>query len=101
MYAVLITYENDTPAEEARQHPDNFGFVEELKNVDGFIMKIWLNDGTTFGGFYIFADKDRADAFIDSELFQNAVPGDSANRNVQIKGFDVFDELSHKSGVPA
>jgi hypothetical protein len=99
MYAVLVTYENDTPVEEAKQHPDNFGFAEELKSVDGFMMKTWLNDGATFGGFYIFADKHKADAFINSELFQSAVPGDSSNRNVQIKGFEVFDELSGKSGV--
>lgn len=101
MHAVLATYENDTPANQAKIHPDNIGYAKGLKEVQGLVAKTWINDGKTFGGFYIFTDKASADAYINGEMFQGAVPKDPANRNVQIKHFDVFTELSGITGSPS
>ena len=101
MYAILVTYENDVSAEEAENHPDNKGFAEQLKKVPGFMMKTWIHDQQTYGGFYVFSDKTSADEFISSEMFQEAVPNDPANSNIQIQGFEVFDELSTITGTPS
>ena len=101
MHALLVTYENDIPAVEAKGHPDNIGFAEWLKTLPGLVMKTWINDGKTFGGFYIFTDKASADAYVNGEMFQGAVPKDPANRNVQITHFEVFTELSGMTGSPS
>jgi len=83
MHAVLVTYENDTPADQAKRHPDNIGFAKELTKVPGLVMKTWINDRATYGGFYVFTGKAAAESFINGEMFQSAVPKDPSNRNVQ------------------
>ncbi len=83
MHAVLVTYENDTPADQAKRHPDNIGFAKELTKVPGLVMKTWINDRATYGGFYVFTVKAAAESFINGEMFQSAVPKDPSNRNVQ------------------
>ncbi len=99
MHAVLVTYENDTPADQAKRHPGNIGFAKELTKVPGLVMKTWINDRATYGGFYVFTDKAAAASFINGEMFQSAVLKDPSNRNVQIKYFDVFPELSAMTGT--
>lgn len=98
MHAVLVTYENDTPADQLRNHPDNFEYAKALKKVPGLISKTWINDGKTLGGFHVFTDKASAEAFINGEMFQGAVVKDTSNRNVQVKHFAVFSELTAMSG---
>ena len=100
MHAVLVTYENDTPADQLRNHLDNFGYAKALKKVPGLISKTWINDGKTLGGFHVFTDKASADAFVNGEMFQSAVVKEPSNRNVQIKHFSVFSELTVASGGP-
>lgn len=100
MHAVLITYENDVPPADAKNHPDNMEYAKGLKKVPGLIMKTWINEGKTFGGFHIFTDKAAAEAYVNGEMFQSAVPRDPSNRNVIIKHFDVFSELSLVTGSP-
>lgn len=100
-HAVLVTYENDTPADQLKEHPDNIAFAKALKKVTGLISKTWINDGKTFGGFYVFTDKAAADAYINGDLFQGGVVKDPTNRNLQIKHFAVFSKLTAMSGVPS
>ncbi len=101
MHAVLVTYENDTPAEQLKNHPDNVEYTKFLKKVPGLISKTWINDGKTLGGFHVFTNKASADAFINGEMFQGAVVKNPSNRNVQIKHFAVFSELTVMSGGPS
>lgn len=98
LHAVLVTYENDRPANQLRTHPDNIAFAKGLKKVRGLISKTWINDEKTFGGFYVFAGKASADAFINGEMFQGGVVKDPSNRNVQVRHFDVFSELTLMTG---
>ena len=98
MQAVLVTYENDASAVQVKSNPDVAGFAKALKKVPGLISKTWINDGKTFGGFYVFTDKVSAAAFINGDMFQNAVVKDPSNRNVQIRYLAVFSELTVASG---
>ena len=97
-HAVLVTYENDAFVDQLKEHPDNIAFAKALKKVPGLISKTWINDGKTFGGFYVFTDKTSAEAYINGDLFQNGVVKDSSNRNLQIKHFAVFSKLTAMSG---
>ena len=101
MHAVLVTYENGVPADKAKSDPDNIGYANGLKNVQGLVMKTWINDGTASGGFHIFTDTASAEAYINGEMFKGAVANNPANRNVQIKHFEVFSELSGTTGSPS
>lgn len=98
MHAVLVTYENDNSADQVKSNPDVVGFAKALKKVPGLISKTWINDGKTFGGFYVFTDKASAEAYINGDLFQGGVVKDPSNRNLQIKHFAVFSELTAMSG---
>ena len=100
LHAVLVTYENDTPADQLKNHPDNVAFAKGLKKVPGLISKTWINDGQTFGGFYVFTHKASAEAFINGEMFQGGVVKDPSNRNVRIRHFSVFSDLTAMSGGP-
>lgn len=98
MQAVLVTYENDASAVQVKSSPDAVGFSKALKKVPGLISKTWINDGKTFGGFYVFTDKTSAEAYIQDDMFQNAVVKDPSNRNVQIRYWAIFSELTAISG---
>jgi hypothetical protein len=87
MHAVLVTYENDTPADQVKHHPDNVEYAKALKRVPGLISKTWINDGKIFGGFHVFRDKAAADAYLNGEMFQSDVVKDPSSRNVQIRHF--------------
>jgi hypothetical protein len=96
--AVLVTYENDTPYDQTINGAKEW--AKGLKKVPGLISKTWLNDGKTAGGFYTFTDRASAEAFINGDMFQSAVPKDPANRNVQIKYFAVNAELCSVTNCP-
>ena len=98
MHAVLVTYENDAPADQVKNNPGVVAFAKGLKKVPGLISKTWINDGKTFGGFYGFTDKASAEAYINGDMFQNAVVKNPSNRNLQIKHFAVFSDLTVMSG---
>ena len=98
MHAVLVTYENDTPADQLKNHPDNVAYAKHLKKVPGLISKTWINDGKTLGGFHVFTDKESADAYINGEMFQSAVVKNPSNRNVQTRHFAVFSNLTAMNG---
>ena len=98
MHAVLVTYENDTPVDEVRNHPDNIEWAKALRQVPGLVSKTWINDGKTFGGFYAFTHKASADAFIAGDMFQKGVVEDPSCRNVKIKHYAVLSELTAITG---
>lgn len=99
MEGVMVTYETDKTAEElAGPYTDFAKFLK--KGMPGLVMKAWINDGKTFGGFYIFADKASAEAYINSDLIQNTLVKNPANRNVQIKYYEVNSNLCAITGCP-
>ncbi len=99
MHAVLITFRSAAALDDLRQ-PFLEG-AEAIRDVPGLLSKTWLHDGATFGGFYLFADADAAQAYLDGPIIAEtkAVPAFSAFR---VERFAVAEEFSAITrGVPA
>lgn len=97
MHAVLITFTSTAP-KEALVAPFT-DYAEALCNVDGLIVKTWIHDGETLGGFHVFARRGDADRYLGSEM----VAGLTANpafSDFSITRYDVLDDLSTITGTP-
>ncbi len=95
MHAVLITYHSAVPLD------DLIGpFTDHaaaLRGVPGLVAKIWLRDGVTLGGFYLFGSRQEADAYLDS-VQAAGLTANPAFSQFQIRHFAVLDELSRLTG---
>jgi hypothetical protein len=95
MQAQLITYQlsDISQAEYLKQmvEPD----APVLANVPGLISKIWLADEAknTFGGFYLWENKNAMQEFMQSDLVK-AVVSRPYVRNVSSVDFEVNQEAS-------
>lgn len=91
MHAVIITFKTSAPPE-SLEEPFR-SFAEELLGVDGFVSEVWLNDGETLGGSYVFDSEEAANADLQSEL----VAGLTANQafhDFEVRTFAVIDDLT-------
>jgi hypothetical protein len=97
MHAVLIRFHSDVPvADLAGPFAD---YAEAMRSIPGLILKTWIKDGETLGGFHVFASRAEADAYLGSEM----VAGLTSNpgfKDFVIDHFDVIDELSYTTGTP-
>lgn len=61
----------------------------------GLLAKWWLGDvaSGTYGGVYLFADREHADRSRDTDLFRD-LQTSPAFREVEIREYDVLDALS-------
>jgi Putative mono-oxygenase ydhR len=97
MHAVLITVRSATPvaapADTLARH------AEALQGVPGLVMKTWLCDGDTLGGFYLFATREAAEEYLASDLAARfaAHPALAARA---VRHFAVLDEPSRATGTP-
>jgi hypothetical protein len=95
MHAQLITYQlNDISQADYLKNmvePD----APILASVNGLISKVWLSDETqnTFGGFYLWENKDAMDAFMHSDLV-GAVVSRPFVKNVSSVDFIVNETAS-------
>lgn len=91
MHAVLITYQataaHDAPSDQCVERAGT------LQAVPGLVMKTWLRDGDTLGGFYLFATREAADEYLASDLAE-------ASPAPAVRHFAVCDELSQATGTP-
>ena len=90
MHAVIITFTTSAPPESLEQPFRNF--AEALLRVEWFVSKVWLNDGATFGGSYVFDSEGAANAYLESPLVAGLT--DDAFRDVEIRTFAVIDDLT-------
>lgn len=70
--------------------------------VPGLLSKIWLSDPATntYGGVYVFADKQALDAFQASEIFQ-MMKSNPTLANLHIKDYGILEEPTRQTrGVP-
>jgi hypothetical protein len=91
MYVRITTFRLDgITAAEYKHHVDAIapGFDEW----PGLLAKVWIADeaANTFGGVYIFADKDAADRSRDTDLHRSLAS--PAFADVSIREFDVLEE---------
>ena len=97
MHAVLVTFRSavapDALAELFGRH------AEALQAVPGLVMKTWLHDGETLGGFHLFATRETAEEYLASGLAAGlaAHPALAARA---VRHFAVLGELSHATGTP-
>lgn len=97
MHAVHITFQSTLDRDDlAAPFAD---YARALQAVDGLILKTWIADGTTFGGFYVFENRAVADAYLTSAL----VAGLTANpafSEFTVQHYTVLEELSATTGTP-
>ena len=97
MHAVLITFRSavapDALAELLGQH------AEALQAVPGLVMKTWLRDGETLGGFHLFATRETAEEYLASGAMARLAAHPAFAARV-VRHFTVLGELSHVTGTP-
>ena len=62
----------------------------------GVVSKTWLHDGADQGGFYLFADRDAAQAYVDGPLFA-LLRGNPAVERLAWRGWAVDVELGART----
>ncbi len=98
MHAVLITFTSTATLDQVAEPFERYAHA--LRAIPGLVMKTWIADGTTLGGFHIFDDTSHADGYLNSELLAT-VKSNPAFSDFRVTRFDVIDTLSAINGSPA
>ena len=98
MHAVLITFTSSAALGDLREPFEQY--AEALTGVDGLVMKTWIADGSTLGGFHVFRDAESADRYLSGALCATVI-GNPAFTEFAVTHFDVIDELSAMTGSPS
>lgn len=94
MHAQVVTFGlNNLTEDEYRE--DCEGKAEIIAALPGLLAKIWLRDPetNTYGGIYLWRDRDSCEAFVTGELF-GAVRGDASLQGVLSRDFEIFEHLT-------
>ncbi len=97
MHAVLITYQSAVAAEALGGALA--AHARAIATAPGPVAKTLLRDGATLGGFYLFADRAAADAYLDGPLVA-ALAAHPAFAQFRIRHYGVLEELSRITGSP-
>jgi hypothetical protein len=91
MHAVLITFHSDASLEELWE--PFLAAAPAIRDVPGLIAKTWLGNVETLGGFYLFTDREAAEAYLDSEIIREtkAMPACS---DFHVEHYDVVEAMS-------
>ncbi|OFB37860.1 hypothetical protein BA059_16990 [Mycolicibacterium sp. (ex Dasyatis americana)] len=100
MYVRIVTFRlAGLPAGDYQAHASKI--AADFSRWPGLHSKIWLADTNTdtYGGIYLFADRDAADASRDTEIFQ-AMTANPQFANLHLAEFDVIAQPTAISGGP-
>lgn len=91
MHAVIITFRSTAP-------PDSLidtmkASTDAILAVDGFVSKVWLRDGDTFGGSYVFDSEESAANYVGSDLVAGLRHMEGFS-DVEVRTFSVIEELT-------
>jgi hypothetical protein len=92
MYARIVTFRLDGLAvSEYQAHAA--AIAPAFTTWPGLLAKVWVGDdpASTYGGIYLFADREAADRSRDTELFRS-MPSNPAFADLSVTEFDVLDE---------
>jgi len=94
---VQINFAFDMPREELEHGAT--GIADVIAGVDGLLWKFWLVDeaGKTSGGIYLFADRDKAEAYARSDIVAK-LRRDWPGATVQV--FDIMQAPSRITRAP-
>ena len=91
MHAVIISFRSSMPAESLLDTMS--ASAPALLEVDGFVSKVWLRNGDTFGGSYLFENEASATAYLESP-FVTGLGDSDAFHDVDIRTFAVIEDLT-------
>jgi hypothetical protein len=97
MHAVLITFTSSAPL--SALHAPFSEYAQALTTMPGLIMKTWINDGATIGGFHIFETRDAAEGYLGSDLIATVL-GNPSFSEFSVRHFDTIDDFSAINGSP-
>ncbi len=97
MHAVLITFTSSAPLSDL--HAPFSEYAEALTGVPGLIMKTWIHDGSTVGGFHLFESRAAADRYLGGDLCATVLNNPSFGA-FEVRHFDVIDDFSALDGSP-
>jgi hypothetical protein len=97
MHAVLITFTSSANLDDLKAPFTDY--ANALKGVEGLVSKTWIREGSTLGGFHIFATRQNAENYLNSEMVAG-LTSNPAFSDFQIRHFDVLEELSAVTGSP-
>jgi hypothetical protein len=98
MHAVLINF--TSTASRGDLHEPFERYAHALTAVPGLVMKTWITDETTLGGFHIFDDRTHAEAYLSGELCATVL-NNPAFTNFNVHHFDIIDDLSTITRSPS
>lgn len=91
MHAVIISFRSSMPAESLLDTMS--ATAPALLDVDGFVSKVWLRNGDTFGGSYVFDSEASATAYLESP-FVAGLRDNDAFHDIDVRTFDVIEDLT-------
>jgi hypothetical protein len=97
MHAVLITFSSAVGLDDLKGPFTDY--ANALKRVTGLVAKTWIQDGPTLGGFHVFASRQAAEDYLNSQMVAD-LTSNPAFSDFQIRHFNVLDELSAITGSP-
>ncbi len=97
MHAVLITVSSSASLDDLKGPFTDY--AKALRGVKGLVAKTWIRDGSTLGGFNIFASRQDAENYLSSQMVAD-LTANPAFSNFEILHFDVLEELSTITGSP-
>jgi len=97
MHSVLITFSSSASLDDLKAPFTDY--ANALRGVNGLVAKTWIRDGSTLGGFHIFASRQAAEDYLGSQMVAD-LTSSPAFSDFQIRHFDVLEELSAITGSP-
>ena len=97
MHAVLITFTSSASLDDLKAPFTDY--ANALRAIQGLIAKTWIREGSTLGGFHVFATRQDAENYLNSEMVAG-LTSNPAFSDFQIRHFDVLEELSAVTGSP-
>lgn len=97
MHAVLITFTSSASLDDLKAPFTDY--ANALRGMQGLIVKTWIRDGSTVGGFHVFASRKDAEGYLNSDLAAS-LTSNPAFSDFDIRHFDVLEELSAMTGSP-
>ncbi len=95
MHAVLITFQSTTSLDDLEGPFADYATA--LGGVDGLLSKVWLQDGSTLGGFHLFETAEKAQAYLDSDLAAGLMATEGFD-DFEVRAFSVLGDLSVRTG---
>jgi heme-degrading monooxygenase HmoA len=94
MHVQVVTYRLDEISD-PEFNEANRGFADAMAAVPGLRAKVWLKDpdGNTYGGVYLWDDRQACQAFVESDLW-GEVKRDEAVMDLVSRDFAVNEEMT-------